>query len=185
MTCTPELYLNPFTENDRYQSYESCTEATGREYLFREVCGAAALPPGEGGTDNSRTCRYNRNPSEITLRLGVRKTDIPPRRTARFIGSPRRKTTHSFARKIIFTNFVNPLLRLSQILLNYPSSTSTSISNTQIPRFLRTFVALAHSSTGHQRRSGFFVPYGQTETEHPVSVIGFLPRGLYKKGGAA
>ena len=30
-------------------TYESCTEATGREYLFREVCGKVAFPTGEDG----------------------------------------------------------------------------------------------------------------------------------------
>ena len=59
-------------KNAENQTYESRTEATGREYLFREVRGAAALPAGEGGAFATGSCRRTRNQRCFVLRAGKR-----------------------------------------------------------------------------------------------------------------
>ena len=53
------------------QTYESREEATGREHLFREVCGAAALPAGEGGNDPRRGCGSSESYRNDVLSLGI------------------------------------------------------------------------------------------------------------------
>ena len=65
-------------ENADNQTYESCEEATGREYLFREVCGAAALPAGEGGAFGGRSVRTNGDSPLYPVQLGVRESRTLP-----------------------------------------------------------------------------------------------------------
>ena len=67
------------------QTYESCEEATGREYLFREVCGAAALPAGEGGTIGGRSGGSPRNQLQDCLQLGTRAYRTQNRPTTDFV----------------------------------------------------------------------------------------------------
>ena len=84
------------------QTYESREKATGREYLFREVCGAVALPTGEGGTVCGRSVRTNGHSDTYSVWLGSGLFRTPIRYFANFSRIIRHKAPHSFARKIIF-----------------------------------------------------------------------------------
>ena len=57
-------------KNAENQTYESRTEATGREYLFRKVCGEAPLPTGKGGADRRGSGGSHRSQLRYPVRLG-------------------------------------------------------------------------------------------------------------------
>ena len=61
----------PYEKADN-QTYESREEATGREYLFRKVCGKAPLPAREGWAFTTGISRCSGNQPERSLSLGIR-----------------------------------------------------------------------------------------------------------------
>jgi len=165
-TRPPLISLTMRTNYADNQTYESCTEATGREYLFREVCGAAALPAGEGGAVSRGNRRGNWYPSADLLRLGSGATDNTPRCASYFGYSFRiQKSQRHLSRKIIrkFRNCENsatpPIAIISQcvilspVMKNFGEPTISTLSG-------QTFCPATRPEVFHhrkqQRGAGFF-----------------------------
>ena len=72
MSRTRKLYLNKLHENAENQTYESRTEATGHQHLFRAIRREVEYVAGKGGTISRTGCQCIGGNGKCRLSMGSR-----------------------------------------------------------------------------------------------------------------